>query len=157
MVVHAHANSAIQIEESILTGGGGVKPVDSDGLVDFDDLTHIISVTSDFPQYLAARSQLISTVTPGWITHSLLKGKQQPIRQYTPDPNLFLSNVIVSCGDIPTGDKDAIIGATLALGGMESSSLTRTVTHICALSMESEKCQKALENNLKAKIVLPHW
>jgi hypothetical protein len=152
----AYSNSA-QIEESIRTGGGDVKPVDSDGLIDFSDLSHIISVTSDFPQYLAARAQLISTVTPGWVTHSLLKGKQQPIRQYTPDPNLFFSNVVVSCGDIPTGDKDAIIGAVLAMGGMESNSLTRTVTHICALSMENEKCQKALENNLKAKIVLPHW
>jgi hypothetical protein len=127
------------------------------GIIDFNDLTHIISVTSDFPQYMAARAQHISVVTPGWVTHSLLRGKQAQIRQFTPDPNLFFSNVIVSCGDIPPGDKDAIIGAVLALGGMESNSLTKLVTHICALSVDHEKCQMALEKNLKVKIVLPHW
>lgn len=125
--------------------------------MDFEELTHIISHTSDFPQYLDSRAQLIPTVVPGWVTASGLKNKQQPIRQYSPDPALIFSNITISCGGLPVGDKDAIIGAVLALGGMESNGLTRTVTHICALNMEDEKCQKAEEHNLKAKIVLPHW
>jgi hypothetical protein len=131
--------------------------LDSKNRIDFNNLTHIISVTHDFPQYMLARAQMIPVVTPGWVTHSLVKGKQCQVRQYTPDPNLFFSDVNVSCGDIPTGDKDAIIGAVLALGGMESNSLTRMVTHICALSMDHDKCQMALEKNLKVRIVLPHW
>jgi hypothetical protein len=106
---------------------------------------------------MAARTQMISVVIPRWITHSLIKSKQAQIRPYTPDPNLFFSNVNVSCANIPTGDKDAIIGAVLALGGMESNSLTKMVTHICALSMDHEKCQNALGKKLKVKIVLPHW
>jgi hypothetical protein len=151
------ANVAVQVGDSIGTGGGEVREIGSDGVVDFNGLTHIISTTSDFPQYLPARAQMISIVTPSWVTHSLLKGKQAQIRPYTPDPNLFYSNVNVSCADIPKGDQDAIIGAVLALGGMESSSLTKMVTHVCALTMDHPKCQQVREKNLKIKIVLPHW
>lgn len=79
------------------------------------------------------------------------------MRPFTPDPRLFFSNVTLSCADIPTGDKDAIIGAVLAMGGMESNSLTKMTTHICALTMDHPKCQQAIEKGLKAKIVLPHW
>jgi len=158
---HFHENllvlTVLQIEKSILQGGGDIKELDSNGLVEFNSVTHIISPTSDFPQYQAARSQMIAVVTPGWVAHSLLKNKLCPPRQFTPDPRLFFSNVIVSCGDIPPGDKDAIVGAVLALGGMESNSLTKLVTHICALTVDHPKCQSALEKNLKVRIVLPHW
>lgn len=100
---------------------------------------------------------MIPTVTPGWISQSLLKNKEAGIRPYTPDPKLIFSAVNLTCADIPTGDKDAIIGAVLAMGGMESSSLMKVTTHICALTIDHPKCQQALEKNLKCKIVLPHW
>jgi hypothetical protein len=70
---------------------------------------------------------------------------------------MFYSHVNLTCADIPTGDKDAIIGVVLAMGGMESSSLTKMTTHICALTMDHPKCQQAIEKGLKVKIVLPHW
>jgi hypothetical protein len=121
------------------------------------DLTHIISTTSDFREYSAAREFMIAVVTPSWITASLLKNKQASIRPYSPDPMLFLRQINLSCADIPAGDKDAIVGAVLAMGGMESSSLTKMTTHICALTMDHPKCQQAKEKNLPCKIVLPHW
>jgi hypothetical protein len=134
-----------------------VKVAGSDRLVDFDRLTHIISSSIDFPQYSAARDQMVAVVTPAWVSNSLLRGRQAPIRPFTPDPALFFSQLTVTCADIPRGDKDAIIGAVLAMGGLESSSLTKTTTHICALTMDHPKCQQAREKNLKVKIVLPHW
>ena len=100
---------------------------------------------------------MIPTVTAGWISQSLLKNKEAGIRPYTPDPKLIFSDVNLTCADIPTGDKDAITGAVLAMGGMESSSLMKVTTHICALTLDHHKCQQALEKNLKCKIVLPHW
>jgi hypothetical protein len=100
---------------------------------------------------------MISVVRPNWITASLIKNKQMPIRPYTPDPRLVFSGVSLTCADIPTGDKDAIIGAVMAMGGQESSSLSKLVTHIVALTMDNPKCQSALEKRLKCKIVLPHW
>lgn len=127
------------------------------GIADINRLTHIISTTSDFREYSASRELMIAVVTPSWITASLLKNKQASIRPYSPDPMLFFSQVNLSCADIPTGDKDAIVGAVLAMGGMESSSLTKMTTHICALTLDNPKCQQAKEKNLKCKIVLPHW
>lgn len=125
--------------------------------MNFDDLTHIISDTVDFPKYDEAQDHMVPVVIPNWIVQSLLKGKQAPMRPFTPDPRLFYKSVNLTCADIPTGDKDAIIGAVLAMGGMESSSLTRMTTHICALTMDHPKCQQAIERGLKVKIVLPHW
>jgi hypothetical protein len=125
--------------------------------VDITTATHIISETSDFPKYSEARLHMIPVVTPAWITQSLLKNKEAQIRGYTPDPNLIFSNITLSCADIPTGDKDAIIGAVLAMGGMEQSNVTKLTTHICALTMDHPKCQVAVEKSLKCKIVLPHW
>jgi hypothetical protein len=100
---------------------------------------------------------MIPVVKPTWVMQSILKQKEASIRPYTPDPKLIFSDVNLSCADIPIGDKDAIIGAVLAMGGMESSSLMKVTTHICALTIDHPKCQQALEKNLKCKIVLPHW
>jgi len=100
---------------------------------------------------------MISVVKSTWIMQSILKQKEAPIRPYTPDPKLIFSDLNLTCADIPAGDKDAIIGAVLAMGGIESSSLTKVTTHICALTIDHPKCEQALEKNLKVKIVLPHW
>ena len=69
----------------------------------------------------------------------------------------IFAGVTISCADIPTGDKDAIIGAVLAMGGMETNNLTKATTHICALTVDHPKCQSAREKNLKCMVVLPHW
>ncbi|KAI2628855.1 BRCT-containing protein [Hypoxylon sp. NC1633] len=127
-----------------------------DGL-SFKTVSHIIANTIDFPEYTQATAAMIPVVKTSWISASLTKGKLAQIRPFTPDPRMFLSDVVLSCADIPQSDADAIIGATLAMGGMESSSITRAVTHICALSMDHPKCQMAIEKKLKCKIVLPHW
>jgi hypothetical protein len=86
-----------------------------------------------------------------------MKNKQGSLRPFTPDPKLYFSNVNVSCADIPPGDKDAIVGAVLAMGGLESSSVAKLTTHICALTMDHPKCRNARENSPKIKLVLPHW
>lgn len=144
-----------QLAETLEKHGGQVLSIDEP--LDIRTVTHIISSHVDFPEYRKAQLQMISTVMPNWIMASLVKGKEAQPRGYTPDPKLIFSDVIVSCGDIPTGDQDAIIGAVLAMGGMENSSVTKLTTHICALTMDHPKCQTAREKNLKAKIVLPHW
>ncbi|KAH8808419.1 BRCT domain-containing protein [Xylogone sp. PMI_703] len=151
------AQLATQLEQTLKNHAGTVKRAASDGTIDLSDLTHIISATSDFPQYPAARQHLIPVITPNWITQSLLKNKAAPMRPFNPDPNLIFSNVNISCADLPSGDKDAIIGAVLAMGGMESNSVSKQTTHICALTIDNDKCKEAMEKKLKAKIVLPHW
>lgn len=100
---------------------------------------------------------MIPVVNPDWIKQSLVKGKEAPYRPYTPDPNLIFSDITISCADIPTGDKDAIIGGVLAMGGMETSNITKLTTHVCALTIDHPKCQTVLNNRIKCKIVLPHW
>lgn len=94
---------------------------------------------------------------PSWVEACIQKNKVSNPRQFSPDPCLFLSDVTVTCADIPEGDKEAIIGGVLAMGGQYSAPLTKMVTHVVALTLDNEKCEVALKKRLRCKIVLPHW
>lgn len=132
-------------------------PEDNANAIALDQVTHIISTTTDFPEYEAASEALKAVVKPDWVSLSIAKGRLANPRQYSPDPRLFFSGLTVCCADLPQGDSDAIIGGVLAAGGLYSSPVTKLVTHIVALTIDNEKCQAALSKNLKCKIVLPHW
>jgi len=121
------------------------------------EVTHIITTTTDFQDYDAATDALKSIVKPDWITASIGKGRTANPRQHSPDPRMFFSGLIVCCADLPSGDSDAIVGGVLAMGGLYSSAVTKMVTHIVALTTDADKCQAALNKNLKCQIVLPHW
>jgi hypothetical protein len=96
-------------------------------------------------------------VRPLWIQRSLAKGKQEQVRQFSPDPAHFMHDVTICCADIPEGDMEAIAGGVIAMGGTSSDNLTRLVTHLIALSMDDPKVQAAVRKELKCKILIPHW
>ncbi|CRG84886.1 Regulator of Ty1 transposition protein 107 [Talaromyces islandicus] len=121
------------------------------------EFTHIISSTADFPAYQSACDALIPVVKPQWLQTSISRGKLANPRQFSPDPRLFFSDVVVTCGDIPDGDKDAIIGGVMAMGGLYSPRVTSQVTHLVDLSMDSDKAKTVMAKKMGAKIVLPHW
>ncbi|KAL4896693.1 BRCT domain-containing protein [Aspergillus ambiguus] len=122
-----------------------------------EEFTHLISLTIDFPTFEMASDALIPVVKPQWVHSSLSKRKLANPRQYSPDPRLFLNDVVVCCGDIPEGDKDAILGGVLAKGGLFTSRLAQTVTHLVDLTTNSDKAQLVLSRKSSIKIVLPHW
>ena len=101
--------------------------------------------------------ELIPVVRPEWVTTSLSKRRLAQLRPYSPDPRLFFAGVTVCCADLPPGDKDAIIGGVIAMGGQYTGHLTKLVTHIVALTEHNEKCQQAISKKLRCTIVLPHW
>ncbi|KAL4933927.1 BRCT domain-containing protein [Aspergillus undulatus] len=125
---------------------------------DLAQFNYLMSATIDFPGFDAANDALIPVVKPQWMHASLSKGKLANVRQYSPDPRLFLNDVTVTCGDIPEGDKDAIIGGVLAKGGTYNPKLTAQCTHLVDLTADSDKAQIVKKRNLtNIKIVLPHW
>ncbi|KAI5251110.1 hypothetical protein E4T42_04593, partial [Aureobasidium subglaciale] len=119
--------------------------------------THIITGDIEFPEYSKALDYNIHVVRPSWVESSFEKGRQTQARQHSPDPSMFFREVIVSCAELPEGDKDAIIAGTLALGGLYSAPLTKLVTHVVALDMHNDKCRTVQAKDLACKIVLPHW
>ncbi|EPS33553.1 hypothetical protein PDE_08515 [Penicillium oxalicum 114-2] len=121
------------------------------------ECTHIVASNTHFHTYDLARKTLIPVVKPSWIHTSLAKRKVANPRQHSPDPRLFLSDVVVTCGDIPEGDKDAIIGGVVAKGGLYSPRMTGMVTHLVDLTTDSDKARLVLAKKLRVKIVLPHW
>ncbi|KAH7040347.1 uncharacterized protein B0I36DRAFT_391200 [Microdochium trichocladiopsis] len=146
-----------ELSQLIVKSGGEVLDRKRDGTLPLAQITHIISNTIDFPEYTETKALLIPVVRTKWISASLAKGKQAQLRPYTPDPRMIFSDVVVTAADIPETDKETIIGAVTAMGGMDSVAVNKLTTHICALSLDHEKCQLALSKGLKCKIVLPHW
>lgn len=120
-------------------------------------LTHIVSTHIDFPQYSAALEHGIHIVKPSWVLSSANKNKQAQPRQHSPDPSQFFHNVVLTCADLPEGDKDAIMAGVIALGGQYSGALSKLVTHIVTIGEDNDKCRLAQEKQLRCKIVLPHW
>ena len=149
--------SRLQFSATARKHGAEILAVKRNGRIDLSAATHIIANSIDFEDFAEATAMMIPVVNSRWLLHSLNRKRQAQLRPFSPDPRMIFSHVNLTCADIPNSDKDAIIGATLALGGMESKDLSRLTTHICALSMDHEKCQQAKAKNLNCKIVLPHW
>ena len=125
---------------------------------DLKHVTHLIADTSDFPAYHDAIDAFIHVVRPEWVDMSIMKKKAMNPRQFRPDPCLFLSSLVIAIAeDIPQGDKDALVGGIIAMGGQYSSVLTKLVTHVIALSMENPQCRIIEDKRLRCKPVLPHW
>ncbi|KAL1861573.1 hypothetical protein VTK73DRAFT_7047 [Phialemonium thermophilum] len=151
------AQTIAQLSDIVKKNGAQVLDPDRNGKIPIHEATHIVSNTIDFNQYSDAQNFMIPVVRSDWIKASLVRNRQAQVRPYSPDPRSIFSNVVLTCADIPVGDKEAIIGASMALGGMESKDVTRLTTHVCALSMDHPKCQQVISKGLKCKIVLPHW
>lgn len=120
-------------------------------------MTHVVSATYDFPDYHACFDAFIPVVKPTWVAHSLAKNKLLNPRQYNPDPRYFMSDVVACVADLPEGDADAIAGGILAMGGLFSIKLTNQVTHVIALTLESDVCRRVIDGQLRVRVVLPHW
>ncbi|KAJ2904684.1 putative brct domain-containing protein [Zalerion maritima] len=151
--------AASSIRDEIRQHGGEILEPNEDGTLRVSEATHIIANSSEFSQYMEAMAMMLPVVTETWVRHSLVRGRQCPIRPYSPDPRMFFGSVVVTSGnDIPDSDREAIAGAVSAMGGSENREITRTTTHVCALSMDDPKCQIVMQRQLKkVKIVLPHW
>jgi hypothetical protein len=151
---HSTTANTYQLACALGLHGGEVVTDTYDGEdLPLDELTHIICDSCDFPSYDAASDALIPVIKPHWVDASLAKSKLANPRQYSSDPRLFMSHVVICCADLPEGDKDAIIGGVLAMGGLHSAKVSSMVTHVVALTMDSDMCRSVALR----KIVLPHW
>ncbi|KAF2472289.1 uncharacterized protein BDR25DRAFT_259845 [Lindgomyces ingoldianus] len=149
-----------QLRNEVVENGARVVPFNAaNGRIEkLPDITHIISTTSDFPDYHQALEQFKHVVKPSWVDACVKVGKMKNPRAYSPDPALFMSEVIICCAkSIPEGDKEAIAGGVLAMGGQYTTALSKFVTHLIALDMEDERVQVAVDKRLRCNIVLPHW
>jgi hypothetical protein len=155
--VTSHTDGCSQYETSVKSYGGEVLDANAKGKLPISQATHIISNTIDFPEFTEAEALMVPVVTTDWIKMSIQRSRQAQVRPFSPDPRMIFSSVVLTCADLPLNDKEAIIGATMALGGVESKDVTKTTTHICALTLDHPKCQQAIEKKLRCKIVLPHW
>lgn len=149
------SNVLVQLTHDLEFHGAVHTPLSSSTL---RNVTHLIADSSDFPAYWDAIDGYVHVVRPSWVEQSIQKNRCSNPRQYRPDPNLFFSDVVATfADDIPSGDRDAIVGGLLVMGGQHSPAVTKLVTHVIALTMESPECKVVRSKKLNSKIVLPHW
>lgn len=141
----------------LVDNGATVCEPRRDGSIAMERVTHIISNTIDFPQYVESQAVMIPVVSVHWITQSIGRRRLAQVRPHSPDPRMIFAEVVVTCADIPTMDKESILGAVMALGGQESKDAGRLTTHLCALSMDDAKVQAASQRGFRGSVVLPHW
>lgn len=149
------------VETALTTSGGQSVPLrETDQQIDndaFDNVTHIIATSVDFPQYERALELGIAIVKPSWVSQSVLKKRIAATRQHTPDPAQFFHDVVVTFAGLPEGDVENLIAGVIALGGQHSPNLSKLVTHIVTVDDNARKCQLAIEKMPRVKRVLPHW
>jgi len=115
-------------------------------IIDLQEVSHIIAEDIEFSYYPQIEQQkntgevderMIPVVTPKWVTESIAKSRMLHVRAFNPDPRYFFSGIQVTAADLPEGDKEAIYGGVLALGGQYSSQLTKLTTHLVAINLEN--------------------
>ncbi|KAF2745221.1 BRCT domain-containing protein [Sporormia fimetaria CBS 119925] len=149
-----------QLTQDIVENGGTLHPFDDGNgrIRDLRTITHIISTTSDFPDYQSALELFKHVIKPSWVQACASTKKIRNPRTYSPDPALFMTDVVICCGSsIPQGDREAIQGGVLAMGGQFTAALTKTTTHLIALDLEDDRCGLALNKRLRIIMLLPHW
>ncbi|KAG5929052.1 hypothetical protein E4U42_007277 [Claviceps africana] len=146
-----------ELSNVIQDNGGTVCEPRRNGTIPIEKVTHIISNTINFEQYVESQAIMIPVVSDKWIASSVMKRKTAQVRPFSPDPRMIFREIVVTCADLPQMDKESILGAIMALGGQESKDASRVTTHICALSMEAPKVDTAVKKGFKGKVVLPHW
>lgn len=80
---------------------------------------------------------MIPVVRPEWVSFSVKVDRLAHVRPFTPDPRFFFSDVVATVAELPPGDKEAICGGIIAMGGQYSNHLTKLTTHIVALSTDN--------------------
>jgi hypothetical protein len=78
---------------------------------------------------------------------------------YSPDPSLIFSGIIACATSLPPSDLEVLSAGITALGGQWRTGLTKDVTHLFAMSPDSQKYATAMHfrKDTGIKIVLPHW
>ena len=78
---------------------------------------------------------------------------------YSPNPALIFSGVIACAASLPPSDLEVLSAGITALGGQWRTGLTKDVTHLFAMSPDSQKYATAMHfrEETGVKIVLPHW
>ncbi|KAI9713783.1 MAG: hypothetical protein M1820_000513 [Bogoriella megaspora] len=149
----------LELIELLEAHGARCVPLNKYGRInDVKLCTHIISTTSDFPDYDNAVDNFVPVVRPLWIESCVQKKRLVPVKAFNPDPSLFFTGITITCAeDIPEGDKNAIIGGVLAMGGAYSQILSTAVTHVVALTLDNKKCHSVEKKDHPCRIVLPHW
>ena len=110
-----------------------------------------------------------------WVDRSIVLGKAQPYvlrvthqsetyratrpQFYSANPSQVFSGVTATATGLPPADLEVLSAGIQSLGGQWRAGLTKDVTHLFAISPDSNKYATAFQHNqqMGIKVLLPHW
>lgn len=118
--------------------------------------THIVSSTTDFPEYNQAKDIGIPVVKPEWVTMSVKCDATLPPSAFSPEKDKLFSGVVACPSQIPTEDRDALWAMITFYGGCCQATFDPSCTHLLVPKPEGDKYECALQHP-EVKIVIPDW
>ena len=98
---------------------------------------------------------------PYVIPDSYQSGTYNPARPqfYSANPSQVFSGVTATAAGLPPADLEVLSAGIQSLGGQWRPGLTKDVTHLFAISRDSDKYATAFQHKEQTgiKILLPHW
>ncbi|KIY43340.1 hypothetical protein FISHEDRAFT_78219 [Fistulina hepatica ATCC 64428] len=118
--------------------------------------THVVTNTPNFEGHSSTSAVV---VTDTWVVKSFEHSRMRETMYYSPDPAKLFSGVVASSADIPESDVITMSAGIQALGGQWRSGLTADVTHLFAVSENSDKYAAAMaaRHETSTVVLLPHW
>ncbi|KIJ92958.1 hypothetical protein K443DRAFT_125763 [Laccaria amethystina LaAM-08-1] len=86
----------------------------------------------------------VNVVTDQWVDRSLVLGRMQQPQLYSSDLTMIFSGVVACAAELPTSDLEVLSAGITALGGQWRTGLTKDVTHLFAITPNSQKYATAL-------------
>ncbi|CAB3993743.1 Hypothetical predicted protein [Paramuricea clavata] len=118
--------------------------------------THVVSSTTNFPEYEQAKEAGIPMVKPEWVIYSVKCEVMMPTAAFSLEKKLF-SDVVACPSQMPPDDRDALWAMITFYGGQCHTTFDSKCTHLLVPKPEGEKYEVALQHKQKVKIVIPEW
>lgn len=140
----------------------------SDPLIENEQIlnkfTHVISNTTDFPNFrMASDTLMMPVLISQWVIDSATHGKLESVRSYAADTRLIFNGCVITCSSsVCEGDKMVIAAATRAFGGIYIQGITRNLTHLITTNPSDDVCSIVGDYNrhlgkTAIETVAPEW
>lgn len=116
---------------------------------ELSQFTHVISNTTDFPNYDTITDELmIPVVTTQWVKDVIKNKRVVPLRSYSPNPEHFFKDVIIAAGGgIQVDDKEILKVAVKTFGGIYLDELKKSLTHFVTNDLEDDNTKLIMAFN----------
>ncbi|KAJ7736891.1 hypothetical protein B0H16DRAFT_1326401 [Mycena metata] len=122
------------------------------------DATHVITTSEAFEGWQDVGKNTV-VVSDLWVGRSIAANKMQQPGHYSAARSMIFSGVVACSADLHSSDEEVISAGIMGLGGQFRMGLTKDVTHLFAISPNSEKYSTGMSHRdqTSLRVLVPDW